>query len=140
MEAIVSSLDALIIPGGFGIRGIEGKIKAIQIAREKKIPFLGICLGLQTAVIEIARHLANLTDATSTEFDEKTAEPVIAILPDQLHIKKKGGTMRLGQYPATLVAGSLAEKVYQEYRPEEIKDSVIQERHRICSHCVKYDW
>ena len=130
LEAVVSSLDALIIPGGFGIRGIEGKIKAIQIARENKIPFLGICLGLQTAVIEIARHLAGLKDATSTEFDENTAEPVIAILPDQLHIKKKGGTMRLGQYPAALVVGSLAEKVYQDYRPEEIKDSVILERHR----------
>ena len=130
LEEATGTLDALIVPGGFGSRGIEGKIKAIQIAREQKIPFLGICLGLQTAVIEISRHLADLPEATSTEFDEATKQPVIAILPDQLHIKKKGGTMRLGHYEAVLEKGSLAEKLYQTYRPAEIKGSAILERHR----------
>ena len=130
IEKEIPTLDAMIIPGGFGSRGIEGKIRAIQIAREKKVPFLGICLGLQTAVIEFARHVASLPNATSTEFKEDSSEPVIAILPDQLKIKKKGGTMRLGQYPAVLQTGSLAEHIYQTYRPEEIKEHVIMERHR----------
>ncbi|MBU6389315.1 CTP synthase [Patescibacteria group bacterium] len=130
IEKQMGGLDALIVPGGFGTRGIEGKIQAIRIAREKRIPYLGICLGLQTAVIEIARHLAKLPNATSTEFDPQTDTPVITILPDQLHIKKKGGTMRLGQYPAVLVKGTLAEAVYRQYRPDEIKKSTVLERHR----------
>jgi CTP synthase len=131
LEEKLAKVDAILVPGGFGSRGVEGKIRAIQIAREQKIPFLGICLGLQTAVIEIARHLAGISKATSTEFDEATTEPVITILPDQLHIKKKGGTMRLGNYPAKLASGSLAEKLYQSCRPEEIKKgNLIQERHR----------
>ena len=126
----VSDLDAVIVPGGFGVRGIEGKIRAIQIARENKVPFLGICLGLQTAVIEIARHKAGLGKATSSEFDETSSTPVIAILPDQMHIKKKGGTMRLGQYEAVLSKDSLAESLYLTYRPEEVTDGTVLERHR----------
>jgi CTP synthase len=126
----VRDLDAVIVPGGFGVRGIEGKVRAIQIARENKVPFLGICLGLQTAVIEIARHKSGLPDATSTEFNEDTAQPIVAILPDQLHIKKKGGTMRLGHYPAILTPGSLAEKLYSLYRPEELINGTVLERHR----------
>jgi len=126
----VAEMDAIIVPGGFGIRGIEGKIRAIQVVREKNIPFLGICLGLQTAVIEFSRSHLGLGEATSTEFNEQTLEPVIAILPDQLHIKKKGGTMRLGSYPARLIPNSLAEQLYALYRPGELEDGVIQERHR----------
>jgi CTP synthase len=126
----IGKLDAMIVPGGFGVRGIEGKIRAIQIAREKKIPYLGICLGLQTAVIEYARNVVGVAKATSSEFEESTTEPVIAILPDQLHIKKKGGTMRLGQYPAVLQKGSLAEKLYSKYTPEALQEKTVQERHR----------
>lgn len=130
LEAELAKVDAMIVPGGFGSRGVEGKIQAIRLARENKIPYLGICLGLQTAVIEIARTLGHLPDATSTEFDPDTKEPVIAILPDQLHIKKKGGTMRLGTYPAVLKKGSLAEEIYATYRPDELKKLTINERHR----------
>jgi len=126
----VAACDALIVPGGFGSRGIEGKIKAIQTAREQKIPFLGICLGLQLAVIEYARSVLGLTGANSTEFDEKTAHPLIAFLPGQESIRQKGGTMRLGTYPARLSAGSLAEELYKKYRPSEIKKGIIAERHR----------
>ena len=126
----VSSVDAIIVPGGFGNRGVEGKILAVKTAREKGIPFLGICLGLQVAVIEYARSKAKMKDATSGEFDESAVEPMIAILPDQRGIKKKGGTMRLGSYPAVLAPGSLAEKVYKDYRPDEIKNHTVNERHR----------
>lgn len=118
----IANVDAIIVPGGFGSRGVEGKIQAIQIARETKKPFLGICLGLQTAVIEYARNVAEIDDATSTEFDETTKNPVVAILPDQLQIKKKGGTMRLGSYPAKLAPDSLASSLYGE--------KTISERHR----------
>lgn len=130
IESQVKECDAIVVPGGFGSRGIEGKIKAIQICRESKIPYLGLCLGLQTAVIEIANHLAKLKGATSTEFDKETSIPVIDILPDQLNIKKKGGTMRLGNYPALLKPDSLTFELYNTYRPEEIKDNIILERHR----------
>lgn len=126
----VRTVDAIIIPGGFGNRGIEGKIAAITTARTEKIPFMGICLGLQTAVIEIARNLAKIPTATSSEFDEKAKEPVIAFLPGQESLRRKGGTMRLGSYPAILSKGSLAEKIYKQYRPGELKDQTITERHR----------
>lgn len=126
----VKSVDAIVVPGGFGNRGVEGKIEAVRIAREYGVPFLGICLGLQVAAIEFARAKANMKDATSGEFDEQIAEPLIAILPDQRNIKKKGGTMRLGTYPALLTPGSLAEELYKEYRPEELADGIINERHR----------
>ena len=130
VEEKIKRVDALIVPGGFGSRGVEGKIKAIHTARTRNIPFLGICLGLQMAVVEYARAVAKLKDATSQEFDEQAAHPVIAFLPDQKDIQRKGGTMRLGAYPAQLVAGSLAEKLYKKYRPTELVDHVISERHR----------
>jgi CTP synthase len=126
----VKKVDAIIIPGGFGNRGIEGKIAAITTARKEKIPFMGICLGLQTAVIEVARNLAGLREATSTEFDENAKHPVIAFLPGQEGLRRKGGTMRLGSYAAVLKNGSLAETIYQTYRPEEVKNQQIHERHR----------
>ncbi len=112
----------ILIPGGFGIRGIEGKVKAVQYARENKIPFFGICLGMQCAVIEFARHVCKLERANSREFDENTPHPVIDIMEEQKGVDKMGGTMRLGSYPCVLKSGSLAEKIYG--RPE------IQERHR----------
>lgn len=126
----VKAVDAIIIPGGFGSRGIPGKLEAIKTARELKIPFLGICLGLQTAVIEYARDMANLAEANSTEFDPETPAPVIAYLPGQEDIKQKGGTMRLGSYPAILEKNSLAYKLYQKYRPKELVKSTVLERHR----------
>ncbi len=119
---LVSSLDGICVPGGFGIRGIEGKIDAIRIAREEGIPFLGLCLGLQCAVIEYARNVAGLAGANSSEFDQSTPHPVIDLLPGQEGVNDKGGTMRLGLCPAKLLAGSAALERYGE--------KVIYERHR----------
>jgi len=118
----LDSLDGIIIPGGFGSRGIEGKIMAIQYAREQRLPFLGICLGMQCAVIEFARNVCGLREANSTEFDEKTTAPVIDLMSSQRTITDKGGTMRLGAWPCHLMAESLARKAYGE--------NDIQERHR----------
>lgn len=117
----LSDCQGILIPGGFGSRGIEGKIKSIRFAREKKIPFFGICLGMQCAVIEYARNVAGLEGANSTEFDENTPYPVIHIMPGQEEMEK-GGTMRLGAYPCVLMPNSLA---YQTYRSAK-----ISERHR----------
>ncbi|MEX2553467.1 MAG: CTP synthase [Actinomycetota bacterium] len=119
---IIDTLDGVLVPGGFGIRGIEGKIEAVRIAREKGIPFLGLCLGLQCAVIEYARNVAGLTGANSTEFDEMTPHPVIDLLPGQEDVFEKGGSMRLGLWPARLWGGSRAHSVYGQ--------EVIYERHR----------
>lgn len=131
LENLLSTCDALIIPGGFGNRGTDGKIAAARYAREQKMPFLGICLGLQIATIEIARALAGLSKASSREFDEECSECVIDFLPEQLKIIQKGGTMRLGSYPALLKKGSLIEKLYKTYRPEELtEENTISERHR----------
>jgi len=107
-------IDGLIVPGGFGSRGVEGKIAAIQYAREKKIPFLGICLGMQCTVIEYARDVLGWMDANSTEFDEGTAHPVIDLMEEQRGITQKGGTMRLGAYPCILAKGTLAAKLYKD--------------------------
>ncbi|UCR90527.1 CTP synthase [Mycetocola spongiae] len=118
-------LDGICVPGGFGIRGIEGKLGALKFARENKIPTLGLCLGLQTMVIEFARNKAGLAGASSTEFDENTAFPVIATMAEQVDIiagGDLGGTMRLGEYAATLAEGSLAAEVYGS--------TEITERHR----------
>lgn len=112
MEKLLRNVDGILVPGGFGIRGIEGKIRAIEYARTKKIPFLGLCLGLQVATIEFARHVCRLKGANSTEFDAHTEHPVIDILPEQRAVTKKGGTMRLGAYPAHLRHGSLTERAY----------------------------
>ena len=108
----LSRIDGILVPGGFGSRGVEGKIAAIRYAREKKIPFLGICLGMQCTVIEYARDVLGWTDANSTEFDEKTPHPVIDLMEEQRGITQKGGTMRLGAYPCVLKKGSLASKLY----------------------------
>jgi len=112
----------ILVPGGFGDRGIEGKINAIRYAREQRIPFFGICLGMQVAVIEYARNVAGLLDANSSEINPSTAYPVIDLLPEQKDIENLGGTMRLGLYPCKLVPGSLAEREYA--------DELVYERHR----------
>jgi len=119
---IFQDVDGVLIPGGFGERGIEGKIEAARYVRENKIPYLGICLGMQCAVIEFARHVCHLEKANSSEFDRSTPYPVIHLLPDQEKITDLGGTMRLGAYPCILEKDSLAYKAYGEAR--------ISERHR----------
>jgi len=115
-------VDGIIVPGGFDSRGVEGKIKATKYVREKKTPFLGICLGLQCAAIEIARNLCGLDDANSTEFDKNTENPIIHFVPGQESIKKKSGTMRLGAYDCELTKDSIAHGMY--------KKKLISERHR----------
>ena len=119
---LLGSLDGILVPGGFGQRAFEGKILAAQYARENKVPYLGICLGLQAAVCEYARNVAGLTGATSTEFDECAEHPVIAIMPDQINIYDKGGTMRLGAYPCTITPDTKAAQAYGSLQ--------ISERHR----------
>ena len=114
--------DGILVPGGFGVRGIEGKIKAISHARINNIPFLGICLGMQCAVIEFARHVAGMDNANSSEFDRATPYPVIDLMSDQRQIAEKGGTMRLGSYPCRLEPGSRTQKAYDE--------KLVLERHR----------
>ncbi|MDX2054268.1 MAG: CTP synthase [Polyangiaceae bacterium] len=120
--SMLSGLDAVLVPGGFGDRGVEGKILAIQHAREHGIPFFGICLGMQLAVIEYARHVCGLKGASSTEFGKDSPHPVIDLMPDQQGVKDKGGTMRLGAYPCVLKEGTVAEKLYGKRE--------ISERHR----------
>lgn len=122
---VLSDISGLLIPGGFGGRGIEGKIRAVQFARESNIPFFGICLGLQCAVIEFARHVCQLKDANSTEFDESTAHPVIDLMEEQKRIKAKGGTMRLGAQPCVIKPGS---KAAASYGAEKISE---RHRHRL---------
>jgi CTP synthase len=119
---MLASADAILVPGGFGKRGVEGMMKAIQYAREKKVPYFGICLGLQTAVIEFARHVAGLAGSNSTEFDEEPAHKVIFKLRDLIGVEALGGTMRLGKYPCELGNGSLAARAYGS--------AAISERHR----------
>jgi CTP synthase len=121
-RAILERAHGVLVPGGFGQRGIEGKIKAIRHARETNTPFLGICLGMQCAVIEYARHVAGLKNANSTEFDTECSHPVIDLMESQRGIKDKGATMRLGAYPCEVTAGSKLEMAYKEKQ--------ISERHR----------
>ena len=121
-ERRLAQADGILIPGGFGIRGIEGKIAAARFARENGVPFLGICLGMQVAVVEFARTIVGLDGANSSEFDPATPYPVIDLLPEQKGVSDMGGTMRLGSDPVTLVDGSLARAAYGE--------SVVYERHR----------
>ena len=118
----LSDVDGILVPGGFGNRGVAGKISAIRFAREHELPFLGICLGMQCTAIEYARDVIGWADANSTEFDEKTLHPVIDLMPDQKGVTQKGGTMRLGAYPCVLKKGTLAAKLY--------KATEISERHR----------
>lgn len=121
-KKLFSGVSGVLVPGGFGYRGIEGKIKAIQFARENQIPFLGLCLGMQCAVIEFARHVCGFRDANSTEFKPKTRYPVISLLEEQKKIKGLGGTMRLGAYPCKIRKNSLASRAYRK--------QLIWERHR----------
>jgi CTP synthase len=121
-ESYLTGVDGILVPGGFGIRGVEGKIQSIRHARENDIPFLGLCLGLQCAVIEYARNVVGYKDANSTEFDPTTSHPVIDLMESQQEVEDKGGTMRLGIYPAKLDDGSLAARLYGE--------PLIYERHR----------
>jgi CTP synthase len=121
-EGKLAEADGVLIPGGFGIRGIEGKIAAARFARENEVPYLGVCLGMQVAVVEFARHVAGLDGANSSEFDPETPYPVIDLLPEQKEVEDMGGTMRLGADSVTLVEGSRAYAAYGE--------RVVQERHR----------
>lgn len=123
-DAYLQQVAAIIVPGGFGARGIDGKIAAIGYARERQIPFLGLCLGMQCAVIEWARHLAHLEAANSAEFDPHTTNPVINLMPEQQDIENLGGTMRLGLYPCRLLPDSLAARLYPD------QEAVVYERHR----------
>jgi CTP synthase len=121
-EAELAACDGILIPGGFGVRGIEGKIAAARYARENGIPYLGICLGMQIAVADFARHVAGMDGANSTEFDPETPFPVIDLLPEQKEVRDMGGTMRLGADPVKLHEGTRAREIYGE--------AVIYERHR----------
>jgi CTP synthase len=122
IEHYFKDINGIVVPGGFGIRGVDGKIAAIEYAKQHKIPFLGLCLGMQCAVIEWARHTAQLEDANSAEFNPDTANPVINLLPEQQDVVDLGGTMRLGLYPCRVNPDTLAFKLYQK--------EVIYERHR----------
>ncbi len=121
-EKELADLDGILVPGGFGDRGIEGKLLAVEYARKNKVPYFGICLGMQCAVIEYARNELDLKDANSSEFDEDEKEPVIALMPDQHDVEDMGGTMRLGLYPCKLKDESISRAAYQK--------EVIYERHR----------
>ncbi|MGK7875454.1 MAG: CTP synthase [Xenococcaceae cyanobacterium] len=121
-EHYLKNVSGILVPGGFGIRGVDGKLSAIEYARKQKIPFLGLCLGMQCSVIEWARNIAQLENANSAEFDPDTANPVINLLPEQQDVVDLGGTMRLGLYPCRLTPNTLAFSLYQQ--------EVIYERHR----------
>ena len=118
----LKDVSGVLIPGGFGLRGVEGKIKAARFAREHKIPFLGLCLGMQVATIEFARNACGIKDANSTEFDKNTTEPVISLLEEQQGVKNMGASMRLGTWPTKIAKGTLAEKLYAS--------TEVMERHR----------
>ncbi len=122
VEHILSEMDGILVPGGFGVRGIEGKVRGVRYAREHDVPFLGICLGMQVAVVEFARNVAGLDEANSAEFSVATPYPVIDLLPEQRDIDDMGGTMRLGTYPCKVVEDTRAREAYD--------DDLIYERHR----------
>jgi len=122
VDSYLEGLDGVLVPGGFGIRGVEGKIQAIRYARENGVPFLGLCLGLQCAVVEYSRNVLGLSHAHSSEFDPVSPDPVIDLMDTQKDVSDKGGTMRLGLYPAKLAEGSLARDLYES--------EVVYERHR----------
>ncbi|MGC9328415.1 MAG: glutamine amidotransferase-related protein, partial [Candidatus Hinthialibacter sp.] len=121
-EVLLQDMDGILVPWGFGKRGVEGKIQAIQYARDRQIPFFGICLGMQCSVIEFARHHLHMAGASSTEFDSDSEFPVISLLDEQRKVVDKGGTMRLGAYPCRLKKGTIARKAYGV--------DEISERHR----------
>src|SRR5690606_23873422 len=118
----LSKLDGILVAPGFGERGIEGKVAAVQYARENNLPFLGICLGMQMADIEFARNVLKLKDANSTEMNSRTKDPVISIMEDQKNITDMGGTMRIGSWKCELKKDSIVSKIY--------KTKTIEERHR----------
>jgi CTP synthase len=118
----LKDVSGILIPGGFGLRGVEGKIKAARFAREQKIPYLGLCLGMQVATIEFARNACGIKDANSTEFDKNTKEPVISLLEEQRGVKNMGASMRLGTWPTKIAKATLAEKIYGS--------TEVMERHR----------
>ncbi|MGN0836695.1 MAG: CTP synthase, partial [Akkermansia sp.] len=122
-EELIGDVDGILVPGGFGDRGIEGKIAAARYAREKGIPYFGICLGMQIACIEFARNVLGLADANSTEFDKHTPHPIICLQEEQKHIENMGATMRLGAYPANIKPGTLCSTLYGG-------EETISERHR----------
>ena len=118
----METVDGIVVPGGFGSRGIEGKIQAAHYARKQKIPYLGLCLGMQLMVVEFAREALGTDEVNSTEFEPNTPNPVIGLMPEQYQIADKGGTMRLGLYPCKLQPGTLAAEAY--------KVEQVEERHR----------
>jgi CTP synthase len=122
VERMLSEMDGILVPGGFGIRGIEGKVRAARYAREHGVPYLGVCLGMQVAVVEFARHVAGLDGANSAEFSPETEHPVIDLMPEQHDVDDMGGTMRLGTYPCKVVPGTKAFDTYGE--------DLVYERHR----------
>jgi CTP synthase len=122
IDGHLDDVDGILVPGGFGERGTEGKVKAIEFARVHKIPFFGICLGMQMAAIEFARNVCGIKEACSSEFRKDGGEPVIHLMEEQKSVSKKGGTMRLGAYPCTLSKGTLAHAAYNQ--------SDVSERHR----------
>ena len=121
-ETLLGDVDGILVPGGFGVRGVEGKMQAARYAREHDVPYLGICLGMQTAVMEFARDVLGYEDADSAEFNEESTHKVIDFMPDQRGNIPKGGTMRLGAYPCVIRSGSILEQAYGKKE--------IQERHR----------
>nr|WP_288298320.1 CTP synthase [uncultured Allisonella sp.] len=123
LDEVFGDVSGIVIPGGFGSRGVEGKIATVRYVREHKVPFLGLCLGMQCAVIEFARHVCGMKDANSTEFVPDTPYPVIDLMADQADVTEKGGTMRLGTYPCKLLEGSIARSLYDN-------NEIIYERHR----------
>jgi CTP synthase len=122
LQEILRDVDGVLVPGGFGDRGIEGKILAAKYCRTNNVPYFGICLGMQMAVVEFARNVAGMVGAHSSEFDNSTAYPVIDLMPDQRDIDEMGGTMRLGLYPCKIKEGSRINHIYNE--------GLIYERHR----------
>jgi CTP synthase len=122
VDGQLKDVAGVLIPGGFGERGVEGKIKATRFARENKLPFLGLCLGMQVATIEFARNVCGITDANSTEFDPNATDPVICLLDEQRDVRNKGASMRLGTWPTKISSGTLAEKIYGH--------NEVLERHR----------
>lgn len=134
-DKVLEGYNAVLVPQGWGMRGVEGKIEAVKYARENKIPYLGLCFGMQMAVIEYARNMAGLKKANTTEADAKTKNPVVHIMPEQrkyLEMHQYGGTIRLGSWPCKVIEGTLLEKAYKKYgiEPNTIIDNLINERHR----------
>jgi CTP synthase len=119
---VLAGHHGVLVPGGFGVRGIEGKIAAARFARERLVPYLGICLGLQVAVVEFSRHVLGLPEANSSEFAPETPDPVVHLMADQHDLHNMGGTMRLGTYPCKILPGTAAARAYGE--------PVVYERHR----------